>query len=225
MENKFYLYQHVRFDSNVPFYIGIGTKQSKGQFKSIYARAFATEKGRTTWWKAITNKTKYKIEILFETDNIEIIKEKEIEYIEKYKNTLCNITKGGDNISPKCKKEVFQYSLDGKFIKKFESSYEVSRELNISTSSLNRCLIGKRKSNNFANFQWFYTFKGNNIGSIELGRNTTKKKVILYNHKERYIFNSRKDCAKFLKLSPSRITDLIKENEVYHGYNIENYEN
>ena len=222
MNNKYYLYWHIRLDKNQPFYIGIGTKQVKGQYKSIYARAFATEKGRSNWWKAIVNKTDYKIEILLESDDVEFIKSKEIEFIEKHKETLCNITKGGDNISAKCKKEVYQYSLDGQFIKKFESSYEASREVNICTSSLNRFLIGKRKSNNLGGFQWFYDFKGNKINPINLGRITTKRKVKLYNENEEYIFNSREECSKFINRSPSRVTDLIKIG-VFNTYKIENY--
>jgi len=30
MENKYYLYRHIRLDSNKPFYIGVGTKKSDG---------------------------------------------------------------------------------------------------------------------------------------------------------------------------------------------------
>ena len=222
MEEKYYLYRHIRQDKNVPFYIGVGTKQSKGKLKSIYARAYAKEKGRNKWWKNIVDKTDYKIEIILESNDLEFIKSKEIEFIELYKETLCNITKGGDNISPKCKNEVYQYSLEGNFIQKFESANEAARILNISTSSLNRCLIGKRKSNNLAGFQWFYKYKGKNIPSIILGKTTMNKKVILYNDTEKYIFNNRKECAKFIKRSPARVTDLIKIG-TFKTYKIKNH--
>jgi hypothetical protein len=73
-------------------------------------------------------------------------------------------------------------------------------------------------------FQWFYEFRGNNITPIKLGRITTKKKVRLYNDDENYIFSSREECAKFIKRSPSRVSDLIKLG-IFKNYKIENYEN
>ena len=39
---KYYLYRHIRLDTKVPFYIGIGTKIKGGTFKRIYKRAFET---------------------------------------------------------------------------------------------------------------------------------------------------------------------------------------
>lgn len=224
MEERYYLYRHIRLDKNIPFYVGVGTKQNKGKLKSIYARAYAREKGRSKWWKSIVDKTDYEVEIILESNDIEFIKSKEIEFIELYKQTLCNITKGGDNISPKCKNEVYQYSLEGKFIQKFESANEAARIIDISTSALNRCLIGKRKSNNLKGFQWFYEYKGKKISSIILGKTTMNKKVILYNNNEKYIFNNRKECAKFIQRSPARVTDLIKIG-IFGKYKIKNYEN
>lgn len=224
MEEKYYLYRHIRLDKNIPFYVGVGTKQRNGKLKSIYARAYAKEKGRSKWWKNIADKTDYRIEIILESNDLEFIKSKEIEFIDLYKETLCNITKGGDNISPKCKNKVYQYSLDGKFIQKFESANEAARLSNISPSALNRCLIGKRKSNNLGGFQWFYQYKGTSTSSTRLGKTTLNKKVILYNEKEKYVFNNRLECAKFIDRAPSRVTDLIKVG-IFNEYKIENYEN
>ena len=41
---KYYLYRHIRLDTKVPFYIGIGTKIKGGTFKRIYKRAFETNR-------------------------------------------------------------------------------------------------------------------------------------------------------------------------------------
>ena len=41
---------------------------------------------------------------------------------------------------------------------------------------------------------------------------------------EKYIFNSRKECAKFIKRSSARVTDLIKIGK-FKNYKIKNYEN
>lgn len=89
-----YVYRHIRLDNNTPFYIGIGSD-------NIYNRAKET-KSRGHHWKNIVNKTDYEIEILFEHDDYEFIKQKEIEFISLYGRadlglgTLCNKTNGGD---------------------------------------------------------------------------------------------------------------------------------
>ncbi len=89
-----YLYRHIRLDKNVPFYIGIG-------IDSNYYRA-KSKKSRNDHWNKIVNKTDYEVEILFEHDDYDFIKEKEIEFIALHGRsdlglgTLCNLTNGGD---------------------------------------------------------------------------------------------------------------------------------
>jgi hypothetical protein len=106
MENKYYLYRHIRLDKNKPFYIGIGTKQNRPHphMKSEYRRAFETNRKESYIWNNITSKTQYEVEILFESDDYEFIKEKEKEFIKLYgridlkTGTLANMTDGGDGI-------------------------------------------------------------------------------------------------------------------------------
>lgn len=101
-ENKYYLYRHVRLDTNVPFYIGIGSKPKNYYgYKGEYRRAYVAYK-RTDFWNAIVSKTDYRVDILFESNNLEEIKQKEIEFIKLYgrrnlnEGTLVNLTDGGD---------------------------------------------------------------------------------------------------------------------------------
>ena len=102
---KYYLYIHTRLDTNLPFYIGIGTKKNYNTYKSIYSRAY-NKSSRNKYWKNITNKTDYKIEIVLESNDYNYIKEKEIEYIASYKKlyNLSNFTAGGDGYSAPHKK-------------------------------------------------------------------------------------------------------------------------
>lgn len=101
---KHYLYRHIRIDKNEPFYIGIGTKQPRihNSIKAEYRRAHETNRKESYIWNNIVNKTSYKIEILFESNDYNFIKEKEIEFIFLYgrinNNTgiLSNMTNGGD---------------------------------------------------------------------------------------------------------------------------------
>jgi hypothetical protein len=101
---KYYLYRHIRLDKNEPFYIGIGSKQDRSHphWKSEYRRAFETNRKESYIWNNIISKTEHEVEILFESDDYEVIKQKEIEFIKLYgrinRNTGClaNMTDGGD---------------------------------------------------------------------------------------------------------------------------------
>lgn len=98
----YFLYRHVRSDNNEVFYVGIGARNNYGTtFKKKYARAF-NYRARTVWWKNISTKTTFEVEILFETKNLKLIRSKEIEFIKLYgrkdlgKGTLVNLSDGGE---------------------------------------------------------------------------------------------------------------------------------
>ncbi len=91
-----YLYRHVRLDTNEVFYIGISLKDDLN-----YKRA-SDKRKRSEFWNKITKKTNYRVDIMFEDNDVELIKEKEKEFIALYGRrdlglgTLCNLTCGGD---------------------------------------------------------------------------------------------------------------------------------
>lgn len=88
-----YVYRHIRTDTGVPFYVGIGSDES-------YKRAYCTH-NRNFLWNAIIKKTNYEVEIIMEHEDYEFIKNKEIEFIRLYgrrdlkTGTLVNLTDGG----------------------------------------------------------------------------------------------------------------------------------
>lgn len=106
--SRHYLYRHIRLDSQEPFYIGIGTKPDYNvrSHERQYHRAYVKAK-KSTFWKNITSKTDYEVEILMESDDYDFIKQKEIEFIALYGRrdlglgTLVNMTDGGDGVSNK----------------------------------------------------------------------------------------------------------------------------
>lgn len=86
------VYRHRRLDDNSIFYIGIGINESRSSSK----------RNRNKYWKNITNKTKYSIDIILENLTWEDACELEIFLIELYGRkdlglgNLCNMTNGGD---------------------------------------------------------------------------------------------------------------------------------
>lgn len=171
-DGKYYLYRHVRLDTNEVFYIGIGTKPKEFvSQKREYARAY-TKGNRNTLWKRITNKTSYKVEILLESNDREFLEEKEIEFIALYgrKNlrlgTLSNLNDGGGKATGKVytREEILrmcipihQYSLDGSFIKSFECMTDARKELGILVSDIVQASKNpnlKRSKHTAGGFQW-----------------------------------------------------------------------
>lgn len=102
MLREYFLYRHIRNDKNEPFYIGIGVKHANYASEKVeFKRAFE-KTNRNKYWKNIVQKTNYKVDILFESNDENVIKGKEKEFIELYKRrdccggTLVNMTDGGD---------------------------------------------------------------------------------------------------------------------------------
>lgn len=132
---KHYLYIHTRLDTGNVFYVGVGTKYRS---EKDYSRS-KTINDRNVIWKRIKNKTEYTISILFESNDYDFIKSKEIELIKKYgqiirnNGTLCNLSLGGDGClgfrNKNIIKPVFIYLKTGEFYKEFDSYIDCSNFL------------------------------------------------------------------------------------------------
>lgn len=100
---KHYLYKHTRNDSNEIFYIGIGTKTKNDIKYNKYARAYNKVK-RNRYWINLINflNGDYTIDIVFESDDYDYIKNLEKNLIKFYGRKdmglgkLVNMTDGGD---------------------------------------------------------------------------------------------------------------------------------
>lgn len=102
MEKTYFLYRHIRLDSNTPFYIGTGTKvYNKNTHLRTYFRAY-TKQRKNIIWNRIISKTDYRIEILEESNDRSYIFSREKELIKLHgrislkTGILSNITEGGD---------------------------------------------------------------------------------------------------------------------------------
>lgn len=91
---KAYVYTHIRLDTNEVFYVGIGTQDN-------YIRASRTA-NRSVFWKNITKKTGWKVNIVFDKLTWDEACEKEKGLISFYgrkdigTGILVNHTNGGD---------------------------------------------------------------------------------------------------------------------------------
>jgi hypothetical protein len=153
-----YLYRHIRLDNNETFYIGISLSDINN-----YKRAY-TKNSRSKSWKSIVSVTDYKVEIMFDSISDEDAKQKEIEYIELYKDTVVNKHKGGfaRYIDEETKNKISRKSINKKMsieARQKMSESKTGRKLNddtkskmskshlgISPSKLNRKITSDRQS-------------------------------------------------------------------------------
>ena len=221
---KYYLYRWIREDINCPFYIGIGTKEHENS----YRRAFRIN-NRSQWFKNVINKSKCFCEVLLESNDYTFIKEKEIEFIKLYgrknKNLgeLVNMTDGGDGGSNavrakrgkhKSAKKVYQFDMDGNFIKKYDCILDASEKTGIHKSTISEITNNKRTSK--GPYIWSSTRKLKNHKD-----KVFRKEVHLYdgiNKKFIKSFKTRKDLIQELNADSGHVCVAIKRNIRCKGF-------
>lgn len=235
--NKYFVYQHIRNDKNYVFYIGIGKINPKyPTYKMQHYRAYS-KSGRNPIWKNITNKTSYTVEIIEDNLNFEEVKNKEIELIQYYGKLksgglLSNISDGGETVKeelitvlndPKCSQPVYQYTIEGNFLKEWPSTNEIKRQLGYDNSVIRKALKGKTKSPNISyGYQWFTEYKGPITLGSDFGKTTLHKKVKVSNGDVVLFFNSRQECATYFKVESAQITNAIRTKGTVRKFKIEN---
>ncbi|RFZ78234.1 hypothetical protein DS742_14040 [Lacrimispora amygdalina] len=144
-------------------------------------------------------------------DNIhtqEIANDREKFYIKQYKSTNSefgyNLTNGGNEHN--CLgKTVFQYSMDGVYIREFNSISDANREFNICEGKISECCNGSRKS--AGDYRWSFD-KKNNIGKyIEL---TNSRIVYKYSLSGDFV----EKCG--------TVPDVVKQMGIANGGHISN---
>jgi hypothetical protein len=154
MENReYYIYRHIRLDTNEVFYIGQAVKKNikHRAFKSEYGRAFKKSKTcRSVYWYRIVNKCEYKVEIIADNLTFEEANYKEIEFISLYGRrdlglgTLVNLTDGGEGCQgfkmSNEQKEKISKGLKGKYASEkhhfFGKSFTEEHKNNIAKSQI-----------------------------------------------------------------------------------------
>jgi len=195
---KYYLYRHIRLDKNEPFYIGIGSKRKKDNFKSYtseYQRAYVTKR-RNNYWKAIYNKADILIEILVESNSRDFICEKEKELILFYGRVdigtgiLCNQSDGGDDkysfleikkkkkrVTWNAKKSYLYDGVTGVLIKKFDLLQDLCKYAKVKD---NRVGVLCEKKCLYKGFIFSFDFLGYTVNATDFKErisNGVKKEV------------------------------------------------
>lgn len=221
-----YLYRHIRLDKNIPFYIGIGSDET-------YSRA-NSNKNRNNHWLNIVSKTQYDVEILFEHDDYEFIKEKEIEFISLYgrinNNTgiLSNLTDGGDGclglIHSDASKIKMSIPNKGKIISKKQRdkvslfhkgkilSQEHKDKISLANSGVNNPMYGKKFSVKHIENQIKSAKRGESNKSSKLTDNDVIEIRDLHlNNKY-----SHRKLAELFSVSKANITSILNRNSWKH---------
>jgi hypothetical protein len=127
--NNFYVYRHIRLDSNTPFYVGKGK------------RSRATDlRNRNIYWRRIVSKVGYKVEVFLSGLTEKQAFAKEIELIKLYKDLgYCeaNLSNGGEGNSG------FRRSEETKKLDSIKSKGRKHREETKLLISLNNPWKGK----------------------------------------------------------------------------------
>lgn len=177
--NMHYLYRHIRLDTNQVFYIGLGTKTRQDMFltvKSEFYRAYDFKK-RNIVWKRIAAKTDIRVEILFESDDLSFIQQKEKEFISMYgrlvdqTGLLANLAEGGDSQTYNMNVKVKQLTLNNKTVKIWDQLKDIEKELGYLKTNIVKCC--RKKQLTAYGYKWEYV--DNNVYN-DIYPSTARKK-------------------------------------------------
>lgn len=195
---KYYLYAHTRCDNGEVFYFGVGTMdRNKNYYRAV------DDKKRSDLWKRITNKTKYNVLIIQDSDTRKDVLDREIQYvtlmgkIKDKKGPLANLTDGGDG----CKGNPIVWTTE---MRKAASERMKIRETKESTREklrqniYNSTLVGRKGADSY-------------IAKTTYQINPNDNNII-------NTFVSIKEAADFMKVSHQSIQQAIKRNKKSKGY-------
>lgn len=242
-QRVYYTYAHYTADTNILFYIGVGTILNTKTFKerTRYSRAYHTN-GRNKYWKNVVNKHGFKVEILnlFETKEESLLEERNL--ISKYgkrinQGMLVNMSDGGEigpigrpnPMSEEQKRKLSEIksltlyvynATTGSFIKEVKTIKKTAEFCGVTYNAVHSCMKTKNYTNGFFVFKDFkgtklsYTSKNLNFSS------TLSKAVEARKGQEILSFKSIADCAKFLNRERSSVRQSIKKGSKCNGYYI-----
>lgn len=129
MENKYYVYEWIRLDTNEPFYVGKGSNDRWRELK----------RQRNKWFIHIVEKIPVAVNILHDNLDEQTAFEYEIWYIREYRDimgyNLCNIQDGGEG-----------HSLPGELNPMYGKTHSENAKRKMSEKAMNRILSEEQKT-------------------------------------------------------------------------------
>jgi hypothetical protein len=220
-----YVYEHIRLDKNIPFYIGIGSD-------NVYKRANEKTR-RNNLWKNIVNKTNYKVNIIYDNITFQEAKIKEIELIKKYgrinlgNGILTNMTDGGDGTLNKIYTDEYRNKLSIAAKKRDNTKnylkMKEGRKNYVITEEHRRKIInaGKKRKLTDKQIQIIRNkMMENNPSKGRLGKNSINYKFDVLVYKEDVFicrFNGVHEAARNLNLNATKISAVLNGRRNHTG--------
>ena len=238
----FYIYRHIRPDTNEVFYIGKGNNLSEHHYN--FRRKNVVSK-RNKIWNNIVDKNKgvFASEILFECETEQQVNEKEVEFISLYgrkdlgTGTLANLTDGGDGCMGMRHNDVVRKRMSES--RKGEKNYLSKKIINVNTKEVyvnipllsEKCGIGKwalyklisGKRPNYTPYVFYDDYIGNGIDWAISNSNMGKPKVVLSNWEKvintetGVIYDNKKEAAKSIGVSTGQLLRQLRGYYISRG--------
>jgi len=197
--NDFYVYKHVRLDTNKTFYIGKGSGKR------------SMSKNRNTYWHRIVNKHGYKVVLLFENLIEKTALEKEVRFIKlfkRYNRCEANLTLGGEGSSG--------YIMSQKTKDKLSKIFKGKKSRNYSKlSEITKKRISKSRKKARANrLGSTHTVESNNLNAISNGG---KSFIVLLNDEIKWSGINQAECARQLGLIKGHVSSCLLGKRKSHG--------
>lgn len=147
-----------------------------------------------------TQKPEYNLNPIASKPPVTIESKKKLSETRKYKMSIGLIPITNN-------KPVFQYDLNGNFIREFPSIRKAAKFNNMYPSQIQHCINGKYRQG--GGFQWSYSKQLKLSKYIKNTKKPFRKGVIVYNDIELYKFKNAKECADYFNKHIVTIRDAI----------------
>ena len=182
MGDTYCVYKHTN-SINGKVYIGITMNQPEirwGRNGSGYSRQQFGHAISKYGWENFSH------EILYKNLSQEQAFQKEIELISLYDSTNpqkgYNLAKGGADVVPILyKKTIYQYTLEGKFVKEYESSVDVVRQNGFKNNSAICHCCNNGINHQSYGYRWSYEYLGDEVAWELMRNNNFYQEVFCYN--------------------------------------------
>lgn len=225
-----WVYKDKIFDY-MPIYVGMGVgKRYKQHLTTALSKNECNKIKFNTIKKLIENGNPPISIKIYENLDRRIAEELETDIIKHFgkiidkTGILTNISNGGSSSpcstpgkeNPNSRK-IYQYTLDGEFIKEWGNGREVERDLNFTHANIGSCCRGEIKT--AYGYQWSYIFKSKKIKSIKIKSQPEKhKKVYKFDDlgNLREVYETLIECSLKNNVSYTAMSKLVSKNKFYN---------